>query len=570
MITSKCVRFRRGAGKLPVLLSLVAVGVIAYGAYRLLFNRVGEAAIQLIPQDAVMVVTLDTNPSETQIPTFKRISDVLKAEGITDQIDKGLTDMFNRDPLGKDLRPYVTTNFAFASFDSESKRSYVMLTSVKDAGKVGELLAAAGKKVKDQPPIYQIEKMSTFCAVIGGYLAVSDAVGPLERIDAVREQKEPSLAALDAYVAARSALPADANLMVFVSPSGIHELQKMSGSKNLGSATWLTVGATIRDDGIQVDYRGPVDAKDSAMLKSLSAIPPLDVNLLRKLPANAYGVMSVSQLSQYWKAAQDELGSNKDSGREIVNGIAEFEKETGLSVPKDIVPAFRGNATFAVYPGPSSQPEDFDFLLSLDDASEADPAALFAKLRLLVERKSKEEGKKVGWVETKLGDVTLWEIDAKTRKEIVSGMGDWKAAKDKSLIIALQGKSLTFSTSRALINQAIEARSGGASLANDPAFTAMERRVVEGSQSNIMISLGRVMQAMRPMFEEQMKDGPIKVDDLVNLFGGLDTGLVGSGKFDGNATTGTFFMPLNYERMIRMIGAGVRASSKPEPDFQPQ
>ena len=61
---------RRGISKVGVLVGAIALGAIAFGAYKILFNRTGEAAIQLIPADARLVVTLDTaerqpTPEET-------------------------------------------------------------------------------------------------------------------------------------------------------------------------------------------------------------------------------------------------------------------------------------------------------------------------------------------------------------------------------------------------------------------------------------------------------------------------------------------------------------------------
>src|SRR6266550_1313263 len=54
------------------MLVLVLAGAMAF---RYLFYRPGESAIQMIPADAISVITIDLQPSPMQVPVFKRISD---------------------------------------------------------------------------------------------------------------------------------------------------------------------------------------------------------------------------------------------------------------------------------------------------------------------------------------------------------------------------------------------------------------------------------------------------------------------------------------------------------------
>lgn len=559
-------RKRLGAGKVAVLGSVVALGALAFGAYKLFFQRPGEAAIQLIPADAQFVVTLDTNPSEMQVATFDRIYAALKREGIAEKVDEGLTDLFSKSPVGKEIRPLVATSFAMAQFKADGQQGFAMLTALKDSGKVADILAKNGSKVGDRPPMYKVEEGNAYCSVIGDYLAVSDHQELITRVASLQD-RTGSVADLPEYQTARAALPRDANLMVFISPQGLAEMQKSVANKSFSGASWFALGATVRDDGILFDYRSPLDSKATAALKAMAQTAALDPKLLSRYPAGAYGLLAYSQPARAWAALTGEARQNKDASKELDKGVSEFEKETGLSVQDDIVPAFNGDVSGAVYPGPSGKAEDLDFVVMVSDANGATPARLAAKVRALVEKKAAESKETFKFVETKIGEATLWEIDEATRARLFDsaskGQSSGPVLKGKTLIMAQVGGNIFVTSSRALVNQSLElARGGGQSLASDPAFAGMTTRVVEGSQANLMISLRRILDVMRPQIEESMKGGPVNADDVVSLFGDLGTGLVGSAKFDGDVMVGSLFLPLDYDRAITLIGKSMRNESK--------
>src|SRR5271154_3173636 len=84
-------RRQRGGSRLSALLMLMLIGGVGVLAYRHFFQRPGEAAINLIPADALMVATLDTSPSPGQTLIFRRISDALHQEGIGPEFDRQVT-----------------------------------------------------------------------------------------------------------------------------------------------------------------------------------------------------------------------------------------------------------------------------------------------------------------------------------------------------------------------------------------------------------------------------------------------------------------------------------------------
>src|SRR5689334_20708697 len=98
-------KYERGSSRAPLLLVLLIIVAGGVLAYRHFFNRAGEAAIQLIPQDASLVVTLDTNPSPDQVSAFNRIKDAIKTEKLDSGFDEMLTGMFSNSKFGQEMRP---------------------------------------------------------------------------------------------------------------------------------------------------------------------------------------------------------------------------------------------------------------------------------------------------------------------------------------------------------------------------------------------------------------------------------------------------------------------------------
>lgn len=86
-----------------------------------------------------------------------------------------------------------------------------------------------------------------------------------------------------------------------------------------------------------------------------------------------------------------------------------------------------------------------------------------------------------------------------------------------------------------------------------------------GSQSALLVDVTRILEALRPTLEKQgfTKEMGISLDDLLRLFGDGRSGLVGSGKYDGKAMTGGLFVPLDFERLIRLIGTTTRDKTRP-------
>ncbi|HZP80693.1 MAG TPA: DUF3352 domain-containing protein [Chthonomonadaceae bacterium] len=246
---------------LVILLFVVAGGVLAY---RYLFTRPGEAAIQLIPADAAMVITLDTNPSPQQIPTFKRIADALKKEQADTQLDSFLTGMLQNSPVAKEIRPYIADSMAMALLPGSPPggrggAGALLLLAVTDVDKVGGVLARYGQQnTQDGLPYFQFPQARTCAALLGSYLALSDTPAPLAQAEKVRRGEVEAMAASAEYKQARAALPADANLMVFYSPGAMAEAIGTAGalkSSPMQQTHWVAMGLTVRDKGLEMAWR---------------------------------------------------------------------------------------------------------------------------------------------------------------------------------------------------------------------------------------------------------------------------------------------------------------------------
>ena len=233
---------------------------------------------------------------------------------------------------------------------------------------------------------------------------------------------------------------------------------------NIDVAQWIALGATIRDDGIAFDFRGPINMASSPALKAMASIKPLDTDVLKKYPEGAYGLVAYSQPSQYWAPLEAEIKKGNDS-TSFYRCLEQFERETGLSVENDILPAFQGDLSVAVYPGPTGKPEDLDMVLMADDANGANPAALVAKVRTLIERKSSENGETVRFEETTIGGATVWELDSESRRKMIDGMKGSSSSgpvlDGKTIIFAQVGNGIAVATSRGLLNNVLSASEGG-------------------------------------------------------------------------------------------------------------
>jgi hypothetical protein len=560
MLTRLLRRFHRGAIK-PVAIFAALIPVVGGGvlAYNIFFDRKGEAAIQLVPQDAWGVVTLDLTPSTEQIPTFKRILDAVKAEGLEAEADKAITKMMEDSPLMAEVRPHLDRSFAVAMLKPAAEGNQpevAVLLATKDPGKVSGILGKHGKKAPQQGlDVYHVEKGDANLAMVGDYLVASPKAEGLLAVNAIHGKKAPSMAESADYQQARASLPKDANLMVFVAPAALEQLNKQNKSVtgfSMPTTRYMAIGLTIRDKGLELSGQTPTNVAADSAYKSLGQIAAVSPDALKKLPEGAFGVYAMSQPGKYWDPVKTEMYKSPEAKEKAEDGIKDFERETGVDVEEELVPALGGNLLVAVYPNqkdPTGVPE---FLAVADDTNGADPAAVAEKIRSAAAK----EGHALKPREITGG--TIW-----ATPEPIEG---------KTACMAQSGKGLLVASSTDLLEKALASygsASGG--LMAEPSFAAMQAMAVEGAQSLVMVDIRRVLTTLRPMIEPQLASAPgMKFDDVLELFGGEGTGAVFSGRYDGNVASFQFFLPLSYEKAVHLIAVGAKsAASAPTPPAFP-
>lgn len=615
-LVSRC---RRAAVKpfalLAALIPVAGGGVLAYNFF---FARPGESAIQLLPQDALVVVTLDVTPSPEQASTFKRIQEAVEREGLMTHLDQAMTEAMDKSPALAELRPHLSDSFAMAALPraagaaEDAEPEMAVLLAVKDDKKALETLGKHGTKRSESGlDVWAIEKPKAEAALIGPYLVLAQKAEVLGRIRAVEQKKAPPLEKLPDYQQARASLPPDANLMVFVSPAGMKELQR-SVSETAGlkapESRFFTLGMTVRDAGLEITGQMPTLEKDGSPFRRLADVPAIDPAVLGRLPSGAYGVFVLSQPSGLWaplrealevsgegdhsppppavelkptevpaspdpapadesdeaagEAEEGEVGEEREHaeppGAEpgepapspvVEDALAEFERETGLSVEKDVVPALGGHLAVAVYPDATKGAEGWDVLLLLDDARGADPARLAEKLRL----KLREEG------------------GPRLVQEELRGRKVWVAAEPiegKTACFAEAGKAVLLSSSRELIDRALEGWDAtGGGLGAQASFTGMQKALLPGAQVALMVDVRALLEAFRKPLEEgmgEMAGQDLTFDDVAGLFGAKDggVGLTLSAKYDGQIAGFQLFLPVDYDRAIRVMAVGARRAGE--------
>ena len=133
-------------------------------------------------------------------------------------------------------------------------------------------MTSNGEKINYHSVSYVKLTKENLCVQLrDNYLLLSDSPDAFVWANGIAMARQKPISSLPEYQEARAALPADASLLVFVSPKALQELQNQT--KGMVSAKvknasmpltvmpkWMAYSATIRDTGLAIDYRVPMDA----------------------------------------------------------------------------------------------------------------------------------------------------------------------------------------------------------------------------------------------------------------------------------------------------------------------
>ena len=406
-------------------LLVVGTGILAY---KFVFHRAGEAAISLIPADSLVVATADLGPSPGQVDLFAHIAKSIIDEKADDPLESAASRSTNGAAYLKAIRPYLGMSYAFGCWKKpgaikDDDVNYVGLAAVRSTSDVEAASAQHGVLEQSNGlSYYRISGEKMCVTTIRQYLVVSDDPAALLRIKGVANGDSASVASQRDYLAARAKLPSDANLMVFVNMNAASAATRAHlNILNSDAATvkgWFAGGATLRNNGLEIVWNGPVD-QSNPLSRLVTSIKPIDTSLYSRLPAGAFGFFALAQPGAYYAAKNTNLGLTADQKRQFQTGIDSFERETGLNVERDIVTGLTGNVSLAIYPSNSASTEIPDGLILLDDSNGSDPATMVEKIKGAIANECRKNHSAVPVYRSEQRDgATIWTLDDETEKAL--------------------------------------------------------------------------------------------------------------------------------------------------------
>ncbi|MBC8063808.1 MAG: DUF3352 domain-containing protein [Chlorobia bacterium] len=573
------VRRRRILARIGIVIGSVAVIGTAV-AFNNLFARPGEAALRLIPSNALVIGSADLSPAPNQTLVFKKIDEALTRNGLDKQIDGAMTDLVVQGPAAEKIRPYAKRGVAFAMLapekhgkDFNPEESAVAFFAISDGPAVSKIIKEHGKPMFWRGTRYhQIQNEGPGLMVVEDLLVVGMG-NVLHQVELVAEGKQDSILERPDFITEQAKIDSDSNLKVFMAPEAWATFAKdapKEAQEMLVSQKWIGVGLAIRDGGIAVSFNGQYDAEKAKWLQPLSAMAPIRSDLMDILPSGAYGFTALSQPSKYFESFELAMGKDNDGRKMIADLEKDLSREMNLSVRKDILPAFQGNAVIGIYPGQSStDPAGVDVLLVIDDQQGSQAAALAERLRERLEQEI-QEGSAEPAFEVKVdGDVKRYTLAGEAAAEfqdgIAEGMGDGGAvrgdvlAKDKTITWALIGQTVVASSSAKLLDRAIaslKTREHG--LETDSLWQGRSKDLVNGQQTLVAFNIARMVEGFQNSIDMKKwgEDGKC-VQEVMDALKGLNEPFaVKSATANGKLSMG-LFIPMEYDRMIDLIGQSI-------------
>jgi hypothetical protein len=516
-----------------------AVGVGTIGVMSLLARR-GEAAIAMIPSDAAVAVTFDNTPSASQIGLFNEIKAAMQDSGASDLIDKFLNDLDREHGSFKQLRGHVKGSFAVALWPKTSGEPGVMVAVALDdpAGAESIVAGLSDPESIGSMKYYKPKDGGMAVTFFDGYAIV--ATDPSLAQLAIRTAKgeNPSLNSSASFKAARASLPDDASLMYFINGDAIakadEKTRKGYAALGITETGWSAGSVTLTSEGIQIDSYQPAVA-GNGLLGSLAKTAPLGYKSLDRFPAGAVGVMGWSNLGTFAESMLKYFSSMPE-GKDVSEGIAKMEKETGTSLENDWIPAFRGETYFAFYP-PMDGSKDPGLVLSVDN-SNGGSATKFLKMMIDKANAGRfdHSGEHVRFAESASGDLDLYTPSPKPGDDTEARL----AISDSQAMLIVGGSLIGKVTSP---NQKLLPSEGFKSFATgDPA------------KFRLQVDLYAVIDMI-----DKMGELPKDVN-LRQILSGRN--LTATGTWETDAAKGTVVIPINVPELIRVLGKKAKESDE--------
>jgi hypothetical protein len=526
----------RGVFAPKILIPLLVAGAVGIGAVGVmsLLARRGEAAISMIPADALMAMSFDNTPSPSQVPLFNEIKAAMDDSGLNNFIDDFLK---NLDPQGNTLqkmRGHIRGSFAIGAWgDFQKKPDMIAAISLDDAAGAESLLSSypqVRRRVSGGMRYYAPDDAPLVVMFYGDYALLASSIEAAQKAIGVAKGKERNLYEEASFKLARNSLPDDASLMLFINGAAIakadDDTKQIYEAMGIHPQGWAAMGVTLRSEGIVINgYEPPADASDEIRTK-LREIGPLAYGSLDRLPGNALGAAGISNPGAMIDLFLEATGSVKEIAKDVHEGLGEFERVTGTSVDKDWIPALRGELFFAMY-APLKGKSEPGIILSVDNSNGGTATTFIAKLMARINSGAldKEAKERIRFTSDKKGDMTVY---------VPNG-------KDKKGFVAVTGNQVILFSREDLLNASIE---GGPALDETEGMKSFSAN--DGAQFRMQID-------MEQLFDLITEAAEVPKDiDLRQILSRRE--LTMSAKWDDNGSTCEMLLPIDLPSLIRVIG----------------
>ena len=569
LLPTKTLRKRNVLVPIALGTGLIAAFAGAY-VYRTVFQRPGEAALKYIPADAFVVMSVDLSPSPTQTLAFKHIDDALNRNGLGRFAESSILDMFAQTSFNAELQPLIRRGGAGCvehhDVKGDGEFTGLVFLAVSDGTQANDILKKHCpfhyfKGVK----FYAIPKSKMLAMVVDDLLVLTDSPADLLKVRQIQQGELKSIISDPEFLAARDQVASDANVLAFASKKMFQATLKDAFTK---APDWMALGIAVRDGGIGISVAGKTDLKEFPAMKEYMNVPGVRADLLQVLPTGSYGLIATSDPAEAFADIEKTMEDQKGAKKAIKEAEDSTEKSIGLSVKEDILPALKGNSVVGIYPSTTDEPAGVDLLAVIDDQNGGNPASAIEKFQAFMEKQNAKEGDAPKmFVKKALAEGNMYRINDKLEADMQKSMGDGidssqfnkpSLVGNKTVVFATIGKVVFASTSQDLLNRAVASygsKSNG--LAGDTRFAPYEKNLLDGSQSVIALSLGRIAEGVKnTVHSSKMKDDDAKLfNSILDAFStAKDPFSIKTKAMPNGVGAGGVFVPLDYDKMIDMVG----------------
>jgi Protein of unknown function (DUF3352) len=339
--------------KVKVLVAITATvllaGAAALIAYGFLYSPATDEAITLVPEDSIGYFNVFLAPSNSQKQAIESLiaktpfdtpEDLFKK--VTDGIDKGLEEQGCS--YKEDFEPWVGNQLAgFLSGPEDG----LLFIATKDAGaalstfeKCGDVEGLESRSYKGVD--YEADGTNAV-GIVENYLAAGTEEALKKMIDT--SQGAASLESSESYKDAVDDLTDDPLALFYIDVKAVLEELRDSAGFSGPEAAFLDefyesldrpISASIfaRSNAIVFEYSAGLPASD--VMRSLDLAGVFTSDVVAELPGGSWGALGIGSAGEYVDSILDfAAGFDPTGGREAIE--AEFAKETGLSLSKDLL-----------------------------------------------------------------------------------------------------------------------------------------------------------------------------------------------------------------------------------------